>query len=120
METYKLRAEIVSSAEVYDDDCAIAVNDTVNENTRLASAQAADEMLGISGILGSFVICRYGSEFNISARSLGSMNVQVIMEKLGGGGHRTMAACQLPVDSFEDAVRQLKDAIDEYKKELKK
>ncbi len=120
METYKLRAEIVSSAEVYGDDCAIAVNDTVNENTRLASAQAADEMLGISGILGSFVVCRYGSEFNISARSLGSMNVQVIMEKLGGGGHRTMAACQLQVDSFEDAVEQLKHAIDAYKKELKK
>ena len=120
METYKLRAEIVSSAEVYGEDCAIAVNDTVNENTRLASAQAADEMLGISGISGSFVVCRYGSEFNISARSLGSMNVQVIMEKLGGGGHRTMAACQLQVDSFEDAVRQLKNAIDEYKKELKK
>lgn len=120
METYKLRAEIVGSAELYDDDCAIAINDTVNENTRLASAQAADEMLGISGVLGSFVVCRYGSEFNISARSLGSMNVQVIMEKLGGGGHRTMAACQLQVDSFEDAVEQLKHAIDQYKKELKK
>ncbi len=120
METYKLRAEIVSSAELYDNDSAIAINDTVNENTRLASAQAADEMLGISGVLGSFVVCRYGSEFNISARSLGSMNVQVIMEKLGGGGHRTMAACQLRVDSFEDAVEQLKNAIDEYKKELRK
>ena len=120
METYKLRAEIVGSAELYDDDCAIAINDTVNENTRLASAQAADEMLGISGVLGSFVVCRYGSEFNICARSLGCMNVQVIMEKLGGGGHRTMAACQLRVDSFEDAVEQLKHAIDQYKKELKK
>ncbi len=120
MDTYKLRAEIVSSAELYDNDCAIAINGTVNENTRLASAQAADEMLGISGVLGSFVVCRYGSEFNISARSLGSMNVQVIMEKLGGGGHRTMAACQLQVDSFEDAVLQLKHAIDAYKKEVRK
>ena len=120
METYKLRAEIVSSAELYDGDCAIAVNDTVSAVTRLASAQAADEMLGISGVLGSFVICRYGSEFNISARSLGSMNVQVIMEKLGGGGHRTMAACQLGVDSFKAAIEKLTEAIDEYKKELKK
>ena len=77
-------------------------------------------MLGISGVLGSFVICRYGSEFNISARSLGSMNVQVIMEKLGGGGHRTMAACQLSVDSFKEAIEKLTAAIDEYKKELKK
>ena len=120
IETYKLRAEIVGSAELYDEDCAIAVNDSVSSVTRLASAQAADELLGISGVLGSFVICRYGSEFNISARSLGSMNVQVIMEKLGGGGHRTMAACQLSVDSFKAAIERLKDAIDEYKKELKK
>ncbi len=120
IDTYKQRAEIVGSAELYDGDCAIAVNNTIGENTRLASAQAADEMLGISRVLGSFVICRYGSEFNISARSLGSMNVQVIMEKLGGGGHRTMAACQLQVDSLDDAISQLKGAIDEYKKEQKK
>ena len=48
------------------------------------------------------------------------MNVQVIMEKLGGGGHRAMAACQLSVDSFDEACKRLKAAIDEYKKELKK
>lgn len=120
METYKQRAEIVASAEVYDEDCAIAINTDISANSRLASAQAADELLGISGVLGSFVISRYGSEFNISARSLGSMNVQVIMEHLGGGGHRTMAACQLPVDTFEGAVEKLKHAIDIYKKDLKK
>lgn len=120
METYKQRAEIVGSAEVYYTDCAIAINTDISANSRLASAQAADELLGISGVLGSFVISRYCSEFNISARSLGSMNVQVIMEHLGGGGHRTMAACQLPVDTFESAVEKLKDAIDIYKKDLKK
>lgn len=119
MDAYKLRAEIVGSAVLYDNDCAIAINDKVDNNTRMASAQAADELLGISGVLGSFVICRYGSEINISARSLGGMNVQLIMEKLGGGGHRTMAACQLEVDSFEQAVIKLKDAIDQYKKEIK-
>ena len=119
MDAYKLRAEIVSSAILYDTDCAIAINDKVDSNTRMASAQAADELLGISGVLGSFVICRYGSEINISARSLGGMNVQLIMEKLGGGGHRTMAACQLEVDSFEQAVAKLKEAIDQYKKEIK-
>lgn len=120
IESYKLRAEIVASAELYDGDCAIAVNDMVNTSTRMASAQAADELLGINGVLGSFVICRYGSEINISARSFGGMNVQVIMEKLGGGGHRTMAACQLQVDSFGEAKERLKAAIEEYKKELKK
>ncbi len=119
MDAYKLRADIVASAEIHDGDCAIAVNETVNEQTRVASAQAADEMLGISKVLGSFVLYRYGSEINVSARSFGSMNVQVIMESLGGGGHRTMAAAQLPVDSFEEAVKQLKEAIDKYKKDLK-
>ncbi len=120
METYKERAEIVSSAELYDTDCAIAVCANTGGNSRLASAQAADELLGISGVLGSFVISRYGSEFNISARSFGGMNVQVIMEKLGGGGHRTMAACQLQVDTLKDAIEMLQKAIDGYKKELKK
>lgn len=120
IEAYKLRAEIVGSAVLYDGDCAIAVNGTVNANTRVASSQAADELLGIGGVLGSFVLCKYGSEINISARSLGGMNVQIIMEKLGGGGHRTMAACQLQVDSFEAASEKLKAAIDEYKKETRK
>jgi c-di-AMP phosphodiesterase-like protein len=120
MESYKLRAEIVASAIIHDIDCAIAVNEQAGPNSRIASAQAADELLGISGILGSFVLCRYGSEVNISARSLGGMNVQIIMEKLNGGGHRTMAAAQLQVDSFDAAVKLLKEAIDEYKKELKK
>ena len=119
MDSYKLRAEIVGSAELYD-DCAIAVNKTVDSNTRIAAAQAADELLGISGVLGSFVLCRYGSEINISARSFGGMNVQIIMEKLGGGGHRTMAACQIAVDSFDTAKERLKTAINEYKKEIKK
>ena len=120
MDAYKLRAEIVGSAVLYDGDCAIAVNHTVSAHTRVASSQAADELLGISGVLGSFVLCRYGSEINISARSFGGMNVQIIMEKLGGGGHRTMAACQLKVDTFDEARKRLKEAIDEYKKETKK
>ena len=119
MEAYKLRADIVASAEVYDGDCAVAINETVNEHTRISSAQAADEMLGISKVLGSFVLYRYGGQINVSARSFGSMNVQVIMESLGGGGHRTMAAAQLEVDSFAEAVKQLKEAIDKYKKDLK-
>ena len=120
MDAYKLRAEIVSSAELYGGDCAMAVTHSTDPNTRLASAQAADELLGISGVLGSFVLYKVGKEINISARSFGGMNVQVIMEKLGGGGHRTMAACQLAVESFEEAIVHLKTAIEEYKKELKK
>lgn len=120
MEAYKLRAEIVGSAQLYGGDCALAITASTNPNTRLASAQAADELLGISGVLGSFVLFKVGDEVNISARSFGGMNVQIIMEKLGGGGHRTMAACQLKAKGFDEAIDHLKFAIDEYKKELKK
>ncbi len=120
MEAYKLRAEIVASAQLFEGDCAIAITESNNPNTRLASAQAADELLGISGVLGSFVLYKIGKEINISARSFGGMNVQVIMEKLGGGGHRTMAACQIDDGDFDNAINKLKDAIDEYKKDLKK
>ncbi|MBR5452030.1 MAG: DHH family phosphoesterase [Clostridia bacterium] len=113
---YKQRANIVASAEIYG-NTAIAVNEENDQNTRLATAQAADELLGVSKVAASFVLCRIdGGKINISARSLGQMNVQLIMEALGGGGHRTMAACQLDESSFDKATEMLRAAIDEYKK----
>ncbi|MDD4699742.1 MAG: DHH family phosphoesterase [Oscillospiraceae bacterium] len=114
MPSYRQRANIVASAELYD-DCAIAENQVQDENTKLATSQAADELLGINGVQSSFVLCRLGDEINISARSLGSVNVQLIMESLGGGGHRTMAACQLATKDFEEAKLKLINAINEYK-----
>lgn len=114
MPSYRERANIVAKAELYG-DCAIAENRVRDENTRIASSQAADELLGISGVQSSYVLCRLGDEINISARSLGSVNVQLIMEALGGGGHRTMAACQLPTKDFAEAKQKLINAIDEYK-----
>lgn len=119
MDAYKLRAQIVASAEIYDGDCAIAIDREEGDNTRVAASQAADELLGIEGVLGSFVLSHYGSGINISARSFGGMNVQLIMEMLGGGGHRTMAACQLNVDNFDAALDELVKAIDKYKEEIK-
>lgn len=118
MPAYRQRANIVASAELYSNDCAIAVNYENDENTKLATSQAADELLGISGVAGSFVICRQGKEINISARSLGNINVQLVMEALGGGGHRTMAACQIKDADLDTAKEILKKAIDEYKSEL--
>ena len=111
---YKQRANIVATAQVYH-NTAIAVNTENDENTRLATAQAADELLGISNVAASFVLCKIdGGRINISARSLGQMNVQLIMEALGGGGHRTMAACQLDDMGFEEATARLHQAIDNY------
>jgi c-di-AMP phosphodiesterase-like protein len=113
---YKQRANLVATAQVYQ-NTAIAVNTENDENTRLATAQAADELLGISNVAASFVLCKIeGGRINISARSLGQMNVQLIMESLGGGGHRTMAACQLDNMGFEEATARLHQAIDNYRK----
>lgn len=118
MSAYRQRANIVAGAVVYDSDCAIAIDSESNENTKIATSQAADELLGISGIAGSFVLYKQGKAINISARSLGNINVQLIMESLGGGGHRTMAACQLKDVSLETATEKLKSAIDEYKENM--
>ena len=76
-------------------------------------AQAADELLDISGIEASFVIAKNGNRIMISGRSLESINVQVILEKLGGGGHITIAGAQLDDVSIEEATDMLKNAIDE-------
>lgn len=118
IEVYKLRAGIVSSAKVFD-DCAVAVSEADSQYVRLASAQAADEMLGIEGVDASFVAFKDGDTVNISARSLGKVNVQLIMEKLGGGGHMTMAAAQLKDITQEQAVEQLLNAIKQYREENK-
>ena len=116
MEVCKRKYEIVAEAHLYD-DCAISKS-TVNDGySRVSAAQAADELLGISGVRASFVICPSADKINISARSYGDMNVKKVMEKLGGGGHRTVAACQIRAGSFEEAYRMLIGAIDEYKKE---
>ncbi len=117
MDLYMTRSQIVSSAEIIN-GCAIADTDSQDGSIRIAAAQAADELLSISGVDASFVIMKIDNEVNISARSLGKINVQLIMERLGGGGHQTMAAAQLKETSLHDAKRILVDAISEYTESL--
>lgn len=117
MDIYKERAKIVANAEFYRGDMAISVCTAKSDNVILIASQAADELLYIENVDASFVLCDNGSNIYISARSLESINVQVIMEKLGGGGHQSVSAVQLYDTSFEDAVVLLKGAIDEYFKE---
>lgn len=112
LETYCCKADIINSTEVYR-KCAIAHADGTFDNIRVSASKAADEMLEISGVNASFVLYCQGGKTNISARSYGKYNVQLIMETLGGGGHHTMAACQL-TDTPEDARKKLISAIDEY------
>lgn len=112
IESYKRRTQIVSSADIHN-RCAIASTELKSDDIRLISPQAADDLLSILGVDASFVVYRTGDTVNISARSLGGMNVQVIMERLGGGGHQTMAAAQIKDVSVSEAVDRLKNAIDE-------
>lgn len=113
MESYQRRTRMVASAEVYH-RCAIAISPSMTEDIKVVAPQAADELLGISDVDASFVLYEYDGGINISARSMGKINVQVIMEALGGGGHQTMAATQMPELSMEDARQKLLEAIEEY------
>lgn len=113
MESYQHRSRVVSSAEIYH-GCALATANFSGEDIKLVAPQAADELLNISGVDASFVMYEYDTGISISARSMGKINVQVIMEALGGGGHQTMAATQMRDISMEDARQKLLEAIDDY------
>lgn len=110
IEDYRKRSELISDAEIIG-SCAIAVARMQSDDIRIIAPQAADELLSIENVDASFVIYKTGNVTNISARSLGILNVQVIMEKLGGGGHQTMAAVQLENTSFDEAKEMLIEAI---------
>ncbi|MDK2798788.1 MAG: cyclic-di-AMP phosphodiesterase [Clostridiales bacterium] len=118
LDTFIARADIVKAAEIFRDNIAISVCPENIKNAQLIVAQAADELLNIMGITASFVMCKVNDEIIISGRSLGDINVQVILEKLGGGGHLTVAGAQLADVSVESAREQLKMAIDKYFDEI--
>ena len=84
------------------------------ENANIIAAKAADELLTIGGITASFVLGKIDDKVYISGRSIGDINVQIILEKLGGGGHITLAGAQLENISLEDAKQELINRINEY------
>ena len=92
--TYKEKYQLVANAEIFN-NCAVSVAQKEWKDMKLAAAQAADELLDIQGVRASFVIYPYDGCINVSARSLGDVNVQIFMEELGGGGHQTMAGAQV-------------------------
>ena len=119
IESKSKKAQIVSSAKVYRGRCAIAVVDKNDTGLRVLCSQAADEMLYIRNVDASFTVYPIENGWSISARSLGKVNVQVIMESMGnkvddGGGHQTMAGAQLYECTVDEAVQKLHSAIDEY------
>lgn len=117
MESYHEKTKLVASAEVYE-RCAIATNETPIENIKVVAPQAADELLGIAGVDAAFVIYMNNGMACFSARSLGAMNVQIVMEKLGGGGHQTMAGAQIEGMKLSEAKDALINAIDQHRKEI--
>ncbi len=113
-EDYIAKAEVVKNAKIFNDNMAISILKKKVENPVVLIAQAADEMLSIEGIEVSYVLCEVEGKVLISARSLGTVNVQKLMEKLGGGGHQTGAAAQLKDMDINSAVKLLKETITEY------
>lgn len=108
---------MVGAAEFVQDDIAVAVNTEPVSDAPIVAAQAADELLGIEGVEASFVITQEGGTVLISGRSWGGYNVQVILEKLGGGGHMTVAGAQFYDSSVQEVKERLLSAIDEYMSE---
>ena len=121
VETYIKRSKIIENVYFYKDGIAIAKGQPDEEYSQVLIAQTADTLLTMDGVIASFVISRR-SEYTVgvSARSLGDVNVQVIMENLEGGGHLTNAATQLSDVSLDEVEERLKNVIDEYMEGRKK
>lgn len=118
LKSFNLIADIVKKAEVIDQGIAISTYDEVTEEANLICAKAADELLTISDITASFVLGNTGSKICISGRSIGDINVQVILEKLGGGGHITLAGAQVENMTMEETKQELINRINEYFSEV--
>ena len=118
LETYNKISEIVAKSEIIDDTIAISIYDKEDSDANITCAKAADELLTISNITASFVIGKMGDKIYISGRSIGDINVQLILEKLGGGGHITVAGAQVEGMTQEEAKQELINRINEYFTEI--
>jgi len=116
LSSYKLKSRIINDAVIYKNSIAISKYDEEEIEDTAIIAQAADELINIKGITTTFVIYHDGDGCRISARSIGNINVQVIMEKMGGGGHQLSAGAQLGTDDIEKVANELMEHIDEYLK----
>ena len=111
---YLAKAEAIHNAEIFEGHYAIS--ECGSDNTAsptLVCAQAANDLLNIKGIKASFVLTRYNNVIYISARSMDEVNVQTVMEKLGGGGHRSVAGAQVSEGSIEDVKERIKAVLKE-------
>jgi c-di-AMP phosphodiesterase-like protein len=116
LEDFRSEAGFETNVVMYRSYIALALNE--NEDNppiaRVNASRAADRLLTVSGVMASFALCRIGDSVHISARSQGGINVQLILEKIGGGGHFDAAGAQLKGSTVSNAVSMLRAAIDEY------
>lgn len=118
MEEYKVRAEAIQNTEIFMNAFAIAPCNADNcESPTIVGAKIADDLLDINGIRASFVLTSYDEKVYISARSIDELNVQVVMEKMGGGGHITSAGAQLEDCSLEEGTEKIKQLLTKMKEE---
>lgn len=118
LEAFNKIADIVKKAEIVNDSIAISMCDEQSKDITVLCAKAADELLTISDVTASFVLGNSGEKICISGRSIGDINVQVILEKLGGGGHITLAGAQMENVTMEEAKQELIIRINEYFSEI--
>ena len=118
LESFNKIADIVKKAEIVNETIAISTYDKKTKEANLICAKAADELLTISDITASFVIGNLGDKICISGRSIGDINVQIILEKLGGGGHITLAGAQVEGMTMEETKQELINRINEYFSEI--
>ncbi len=116
LEEYAAKSNLVERAQLYL-GCALSFSQPLPDDMAVAVPQAANDLLTIDGVGASFVCVKKGNGVNISARSMGAVNVQVILEQLGGGGHLTMAGAQLRDTTLEEAEHKLRQAIRQYREE---
>ena len=110
---YKARADTVSQAEIYRNAYAISICTSEDlHSPTVVGAQAANELLNIKGVKASFVLTDYQNQVYVSARSIDEVNVQIIMERLGGGGHMNIAGCQMEDVSLMEAISIVKNTLD--------
>ena len=114
MKEYRVKGEVLSTVEMYREHFAISVCPSENlDSPTIVASQAANQLLDISEVKASFVLTEFKNVIYISARAIDEINVQIIMERMGGGGHLNIAGCQLPGATIEEAREKLKQILDE-------
>ena len=117
VEDFKTKAEIISNTKIINNSICISYSKTESDNINVVIAQAADELLTVKNIEASFILGKKDETVFISARSLGKINVHVLMEKLGGGGHIDIAGAQLEGMSIEEAYEKVKKVVEQHLRE---